>query len=46
MGPGPADYDPHEYEWDNLGGRGKGQFLEDPILWRSESMLAFKVSYL
>ena len=40
--PGPADYDPKEYQWDNPSGRGKGQFLADPCVWRSESMAEYR----
>ena len=41
-GPGPSEYYPRPYEWENLGGRGKGEFLQDPMLWRSESMCEYK----
>ena len=40
LGPGPGEYDPVEYEWTNPGGRGRGEFLQDPLLERNESMQA------
>ena len=33
---GPSDYYPKPYEWENLGGRGNGAFLQDPLFERSE----------